>query len=50
MSKRMKMKPKALKGAQKQTEGFTPRGAMPAGKKAGKASRAREKRLEKVAV
>ena len=47
MAKKMKMKPKALKGAQKQTEGFTPRQAMPASKRAGKT---REKRLEKVAV
>jgi hypothetical protein len=51
MSKRgMKMKPKALKGALKQTEDWTPKSAMPASKKAGKAAKGREKRLEKVAV
>lgn len=49
MSKRMKMKakPKALKGALKQTEGYTPKQAMPEGKRAGKA---RMKRLEKAPV
>lgn len=45
-----KMKPmgKALKGKFKQTEGNTPRGAMPASRKAG--MKAREKKLEKVAM
>lgn len=50
MSKgKMQKAPKFLKGKQKQTEGFTPRNAMPAGKKAGSA-KAREKRLSKVAM
>lgn len=44
-------KPKGLKGKAKQTEGFTPREAMPEGKKAGKfgarTAKLREKRLEK---
>lgn len=40
---------KNFKGKQKQAEGFTPRNAMPAGKKAGGA-KAREKRLGKVAM
>jgi hypothetical protein len=48
MSKRMQKMPKQMKGKFKQTEGSTPRGAMPASKKAGKS--ARDKRLAKVAM
>jgi len=42
----MKSKPKGLKGIFKQTEGSTPKSAMPAAKRAG-SSKAREKRLMK---
>lgn len=47
-SKMMKKSPKALTGALKQTEGYTPKSALGGGKKAGEGRMAkmREKRLE----
>lgn len=44
--KKMHKAPRTMKGKIKQTEGYTPRDGMSAGKKAG-AMRKREKRLEK---